>query len=255
MHTVESLRYLAEQFISKSNRILEYSKNRDATGLQREKIVESFVRKIAPDSFAVVSGFIYDKENPSKQLDIIVYDKSNYSPLFDEGGYAIVIPESVILVIEVKSFLNKEQIQLGMNNLMSATRLNSNIQSSIFGFDGLSMEKVREHLGTYLVDNNLNSEDIKYFPEAFVNLDNYVYLSIKRNDAIIYMASKDLSFQEQFLTYYSMLSYKLYDYRRKLHLEGRLPRLEEIGFPVQFSFGDTRELKFGNSDTLKRMGT
>jgi hypothetical protein len=100
---------LVDELTASSQRILEYSRNRSATGLHRERLVESYIRRVAPQSFGVGNGFIHGPDESSKQIDILVYDRENYAPLLDEGGFVIVVPSSVVHAIEVKSNLDTTQ--------------------------------------------------------------------------------------------------------------------------------------------------
>lgn len=239
MHSIDSLRYLVEELTAKSKRVLEYSRNPNATGLQRERIVESFIRRIAPASLAVESGFIYGPEKSSAQLDIIVYDKDNFSPLFSEGGYVIVIPASVIQVIEVKSSLNKKSLKDGLSNIISATSLNSKIQGSIFGFDGLTLETSKKHISSFCDEIESFPNIARLLPQSIVCLGKWIMTGMLQEDAICYVTPKQRSFEEQFLYYFSSLYYKMYGYRRKLHPDETLPTLESQGFPVKFEPGES----------------
>ena len=46
----------------------------------------------------------------SSQLDIIVYDDTDYAPIFREKDVVVVRPESVRAVIEVKGFLKSDDV-------------------------------------------------------------------------------------------------------------------------------------------------
>jgi hypothetical protein len=240
MHSIASLRHLTDELTAKSKRVLEYSRNRSATGLQRERIVESFVKRIAPQAFGIGSGFIYSPSQSSKQIDILVYDKMNFAPVFDEGGYIVVMPASVVQVIEVKSYLDENSIKAALENIVSATSLNPKIQGSVFGFDGLSWDKARVPISRYATEHiKTNREILRQLPQFIVNLGRWVVHSVYEEGKLCYTYPKSIAFEEQFLYYFSALYYKMYGYQRKLHPEGALPSLESQGFPVNFEPGES----------------
>jgi hypothetical protein len=178
----------------------------------------------------------------------------NFAPLFDEGGYIVVLPESVIEVIEVKSFLDKTRLFGALENIESAKGLNPKIQGSIFAFDGMSKQKTFEHLGSYIEEDREILQMIHYLPESIVNLGNWVISSFVQGDAICYVAPKKISFEEQFLIYFSSLYYKLYGYRRKLLPEGVLPTLKSQGFSMDFSPGESDMKWIGSKRALREAG-
>jgi hypothetical protein len=52
----------------------------------------------------------------SKELDIIIYDSTNHSPIYQDGDFIVVKPESVRSVIEVKSILRLSEIKKSVQN-------------------------------------------------------------------------------------------------------------------------------------------
>lgn len=254
MHSLGSLRHLVDEMVAQSKRVAEYTRDRSATGLHRERIVESFVRRIAPKSFSIGSGFIYGASESSKQIDILVYDTMNFAPLFDEGGYVVVLPESVVEVIEVKSSLDKDQLYGAIDNILSATRLNPRIQGSIFSFDGMSRETAYGHIDDFIEANKKDQSLIPLLPKSLVVLNKWVATSIEKGDAVCLVAPKEATFEEQFLIYFSSLYYKMYGYRRKLLSEDRLPSLGDQGFPLQFDPGESDMKWIGTPKALKDIG-
>ncbi len=242
IHSMASMQHLVDELTAKSKRILEYSRNRAATGLHRERVVESFINRITPQALGVGSGFIYGSSQSSKQIDILVYDKTNFAPIFNEGGYIIVLPESVIQVIEVKSFLDKEQIEGAFDNILSTTTLNHKIHGSIFGFDGLSLEKTLEHINNYVKRQfKTNPQILHRLPEFIINLEKLILLGVRQGENFCYTYPKSLNLAEQFRYYFSALYYQMYGYQRKLHPS--LPSLESQGFQISFEPGES-EMNF-----------
>ena len=239
MHSEQALSHIVDELMASSQRVLEYSRNRSATGLHRERLVESYLRRITPKAFDIGSGFVYGEEESSKQVDLMIYDQLNFAPLFDEGGYKVVLPEAVVHSIEVKSKLDKRALHEAFSNVLSVTALNTDSHGIIFGFDGLSIDTTFDHIEQ--IARQLPSDShhqIAYrLPTAIVSLNNWVIIgrpAKQDGSAIEYARFKTLSFGEQFKLFFASIYYKLYGYRRKLHPDGALPSLKDQGFQLGF---------------------
>ncbi len=72
-------------------------------GRYKEVILMNYLRRILPSSVSVGTGFVKNNRRElSNQIDIIVY-KNDTPRLFSEGDFVVVMPESVLGIIEVKS--------------------------------------------------------------------------------------------------------------------------------------------------------
>ena len=135
-------RYLAmvgEQFEAKVNRLNQLIDDfpHPSTGSYREKLLIDLVREHLPKKAAVGTGFVYfPVENTkevglgdtqttlladkliSPQCDILIYDPENYAPIFKDGDFVVLKPESVYAVIEVKSKLSVKTIKDSMQTLI-----------------------------------------------------------------------------------------------------------------------------------------
>jgi hypothetical protein len=106
------------------------------TGTYKEKILLSFLNDALPGKLQAKSGFIvfpckkkfptkarpehYDYLNSSayeisRQLDIIIYDRHNYSPVYEDNDLVIAGPESVRGIIEVKGSLSRKHLTDAIN--------------------------------------------------------------------------------------------------------------------------------------------
>jgi hypothetical protein len=249
MHNIESLRFLVEEFTAKSNRVLEYSKHQLATGLQRERIVESFVKKITPKTLDVGSGFISDGDSSSPQVDIIIHNDSHFSPLFSEGGYLILLPDSVVQTIEVKSYLDSNSLTTALDNCYQTVDFNKNINSSIFGFDGIKdIGKVFDIIEDFANEHQYEPDVLEKLPKTIVNLNNWVIILTKDEEEVDYNYAQNESFEEQFLFYFFTLYYTSYSYIRKI-VDGNLPLLQEQGFQIGFHRKDIKYLRLSKKNT------
>lgn len=72
-------------------------------GRYKEVILMDYLRRILPSDVSVGTGFVKNKIGElTGQIDIIVY-KSSAPRLFSEGDFVILMPESILGIIEVKS--------------------------------------------------------------------------------------------------------------------------------------------------------
>ena len=75
-------------------------------GHYKEVILINYLRKILPESVGVGTGFVKNNDGLlTNQIDIIIYNR-NYPKLFSEGDFVILMPESVLGIVEVKSKAN-----------------------------------------------------------------------------------------------------------------------------------------------------
>ncbi len=100
-----------------------------------EDLLRAFLRETLPSRFSVDTGFIlgnntrvpwrtanaqafnWKETTASPQIDVIVHDTENYSPVLRTGEFVIVLPDSVRAVIEVKKRLTSGQLRSALQNL------------------------------------------------------------------------------------------------------------------------------------------
>lgn len=108
---VEKIRVFAASFAgeltSLSDRVRTIIEHKSTVGTYRENLFQTLLRKHIPERYHVATGFIHGCD---RQIDIIIYDRLEYAPLFREGDLVVVLPESVRAVIEVKTNLTKQQL-------------------------------------------------------------------------------------------------------------------------------------------------
>lgn len=95
-------------------------------GTYKERLLAQSIRTFIPKAFEVGTGFVMfpcegrsgpfrDMHNQSdfdvsRQCDIIVYDAFNHPPVFQDGDFVVLRPESVKAVIEVKGSITRKSI-------------------------------------------------------------------------------------------------------------------------------------------------
>lgn len=111
----------------KSGKILEgyfeQSKNilhNGSKGTVRENIINKVIRPFLPACYGLSGGEAFDSEgNTSKQLDLVVYD-SIFSYIIPYIDNYIQFPcESIYGNIEIKSYLNEEELIRALENIKS----------------------------------------------------------------------------------------------------------------------------------------
>lgn len=93
-------------------------------GQEAEKLIKTFLRSHLPKRFDVGSGFIIDHQDAiSRQTDVLVYDAFN-CPVYRVSEEAAIFPSNnVAAVIEVKSRLNKDELEDAYNKISAIKKL------------------------------------------------------------------------------------------------------------------------------------
>jgi hypothetical protein len=116
-------------------------------GTYKETLLKKLLRRVIPDKYSINSGFIVaaDYEGHiinSSQTDILIWDSCNYSPLFRDGDFVIIPPESCKIMIEVKGMLTKSEIKKTVYNFDRLINLRKiqfmqdyNISKYIFAYE------------------------------------------------------------------------------------------------------------------------
>jgi hypothetical protein len=89
-------------------------------GRYKEAILRNIIRRFISPRYTVGTGFIVKSMNQemkcSSQIDILIFD-SNFPILFSEGEFYIVTPNSVKAVIEVKTNLRIQDLEIAVETL------------------------------------------------------------------------------------------------------------------------------------------
>ena len=117
--------------LRKSGKILEayFEQTKDilhsaSKGTVRETILNKVIRPYLPSCYGISSGEAFDKNgNTSKQLDIVIYDAVfSYTIPYTENFMHFPC-ESVYGIVEVKSKLDKEELNKAIDNIASIKAL------------------------------------------------------------------------------------------------------------------------------------
>ncbi len=124
---------IGEEFSSKVNRLSQIigTAHELSVGRYKESLLRSCIKEFIPRRYNAGTGFIpfiresslceYSSDNPdlwnlkehyvSHELDMIVFDDHNFPPIFRDGDFVVVRPESVHAIVEVKGYLKKSIIE------------------------------------------------------------------------------------------------------------------------------------------------
>lgn len=139
-------------------------------GRYKEVILKSMIQRFLPEKFNICSGFVVRKTDnraeheSSNQIDLIIYDRS-YPVLFKEGDFAIVTPDSVSAIIEVKANIanavTSDVIERANENGLfiyegrQGIAQEKQIFNGIFSYDGNETTAPRT-LRTHIANGNIN---------------------------------------------------------------------------------------------------
>ncbi|KON83378.1 hypothetical protein AF331_17950 [Rossellomorea marisflavi] len=134
---------IADEFSAIKDRVEYFIENvhNGENGRYREIILMNYLKKILPEGIGVGTGFVRNREGKiTKQIDIIVY-RNSYPKLFEEGDFVIIMPESVLGIIEVKSRTTTDNLSNSSKGAIQKAVYNGKVVGNkeifngIFGFD------------------------------------------------------------------------------------------------------------------------
>lgn len=131
----------------------------------KEAILINYLRRVLPKHLSVGTGFIRNKDNITKQIDIIIYDNT-YPLLFSEGDFIIATSENVVAIIEVKSNIVPNKIC----EIIDKANRNAEIitdNSDMFLFNGIFSYNSNPKPEVYI--DNLKKHDFSYLTEKNYN--------------------------------------------------------------------------------------
>lgn len=101
------------------NRVREFLKEKPhwlADGEWKESVLRTMLRRSLPTSVHVSRGAVIREGGNSRQMDILIH-RADAPVLFRDGDYVFTTPDAVHAVIEVKSKVNKSQLEEALDQL------------------------------------------------------------------------------------------------------------------------------------------
>lgn len=133
---------LALEFDARRNRVRHFIKHNLTSGTANEAILRDFLTSISAHTWGITDGFICNpiRGTSSKQCDILVHDR-RHPLVYAESGVTVVWPESVLMLIEVKtSMASTDDLNDAIANIVAAKRTGSSLLGFIFAFGSLDPE-------------------------------------------------------------------------------------------------------------------
>lgn len=144
---------IAVELASLSERIRLIIEHGPTVGTYRENLLQNSLRKHLPERYHVATGFIFGMRN---QIDILIYDRIDYAPIFRDGHLVIVPPEAVRAVIEVKTNLTSDNLESALEVMHAVAHQDDNkppFFKGIFAFESsLSSEFIYESIANFYTD-------------------------------------------------------------------------------------------------------
>ncbi len=174
--SIEFVESFAVEMLGKFARLNKLIKHSPSIGSYHEEVVKTVIQNFLSDRWTVKTGFVYKSDNEvSAQLDLMIIDESSPAAyIFKSGEFAVVTPECVVAVIEIKTKFNAENFAGAIKNIESVKVLAeypSQIRGLVFSYD--SPVPSPERLGKWFEHPTLKSLKPETAPEV-------IYIS-KRN--------------------------------------------------------------------------
>jgi len=98
--------------------------HRVTKGTAREETVKNFLKQHLPAFLGVGSGEIISTDNQvSRQMDVVIYDAEKCPIIYRQSDVQVFPNEGVYTVIEVKSYLDSEELKKSIDIIASAKKL------------------------------------------------------------------------------------------------------------------------------------
>lgn len=93
-------------------------------GTYKETLLKKTLRRAVPQRYSIDSGFVVAADQNGKvirstQTDILIWDSTNYSPLYRDEDFVLIPPEACRIMIEVKGILTRSELKNALNNFDS----------------------------------------------------------------------------------------------------------------------------------------
>ncbi|MDR0579778.1 MAG: hypothetical protein LBG21_04165 [Campylobacteraceae bacterium] len=127
---------ISSELMSIKNRVRDFITHWSEDGRYKEIILKDVLKKHLPKTACVSAGFaVSDSNNISSQIDIIIY-KNSIPPLFCIEDFVILIKESVLGIIEVKTKINNSDFSNVLEKAHKNGKLIGNhIFNGVFGYE------------------------------------------------------------------------------------------------------------------------
>ncbi len=141
---IEFYKTFADEITGKLRRVSHLVGDaRQASGSYHESILRSTIKNFLSSRFSVKTGYMYlDQETITPQIDIMIVDENYpFAYLYQDGEFAIVRPNAVCFVMEIKTVIDKTPFSEAFDNISLAKKIkyetkSGTIMGAIFGYEG-----------------------------------------------------------------------------------------------------------------------
>jgi hypothetical protein len=91
-------------------------------GLWKESVVKAILRRYFPGAAGIGTGFVITDQGPTTQIDVLIYDLAK-PVLFRDGDFVIITADAAVGLIEVKTRIQKNQIEQVCRKIFAAAQL------------------------------------------------------------------------------------------------------------------------------------
>ena len=164
---------LANELSAKLRRVAAFVNHGPSIGGYHEEALKTVLRSVLPERFGVRTGFAFSAQHgPSYQGDILIIDENHPSAYhFREGEFAVVLPEAVVCVIEVKTKLTKRTFSEAMACLYSFRRVSGTAHPITYLFAYESQAFTPQTLSSWYTGITGVPDEIKNYPWAVYALN------------------------------------------------------------------------------------
>jgi hypothetical protein len=166
-------------------------------GLNNEESIKSVIKSLLPTKYSVGSGMVIDSfGNRSRQCDIIIFDSSTYSNLFNQTSNSLFPVETVLGCIEIKTFLDDSILDDVIENTRSLKKLKHYSDEIAYNqpdpeypirIKKSKTEAPYSYLFAFRTNSNspvtwkkrFEKRNLKELPDSSILLDNSLYLYFK----------------------------------------------------------------------------
>jgi len=139
---------VSNEFEVRSKQVNEFIKRHNPSrGDVREIILRTFLKDYIPKWFSVAHGFILGKNGDiSPQCDVIIFNSLYYAPLYSVDDLVIVPPESVVMIIEVKTSITQTKYNETQMKFRQIGKLNKEIYKTLFVYEPPSIKTIKKYI-------------------------------------------------------------------------------------------------------------
>lgn len=236
---IEYFESFAEEIASKFGRLKHLVEKHNPTqGDYHEEILRTVLRNFLSKRFSVKKGFIYagpGENQVSKQIDLIIVDENSpIAYIFQEGDFAIVTPEAVVAVMEVKTTLNRskdfiesiENISRAKSLMEFAGKYPANLTGIVFAYNGVPGDKK--------IDNWLKNQKLaKFQGKEVMTPEAIMFFSARRSDnGLLVRGNQEMRIEHGGKYYYPLIGGKT---EIKQGMDSQAARLSFILYMIQMA--------------------